>query len=61
MKSVGQMIKQIGGLAGTKDVNDWENRFVKDMVSLTEDGARTTILSQKQVECIERIYRKHFA
>jgi hypothetical protein len=60
MKSVGQMIKQIGGLADTKDVTDWENRFVKDMVSLTEDGARTTIL-RKSRSSASSASRKHFA
>lgn len=61
MKSIGQMIKQIGGLADTKDVNDWENEFIQGMVEETENGERTTHLSSKRVACIERIYRKHFA
>lgn len=61
MKSLGQMIKQIGGLLGTKDVNDWESRFIKSVVAWTDNGERTGSLSVKQVEIIERIYRKHFA
>lgn len=61
MKTIGQMIQQIDGLRGTKDVNDWENEFIKGMVELTESGKRTSILSTRQVDTIERIYRKHFA
>lgn len=61
MKTIGQMIQQIGGLAGTRDVNDWENEFIKGMVELTENGKRTSFLSAKQVDAIESIYRKHFA
>jgi len=61
MKSVGQMIKQLAGLAGTKDVNDWENRFIESVVAWTSDGERTGGLSAAQIEVIERLYRKHFA
>lgn len=61
MKSIGQMIRQIAGLADTTDVSDWENRFIHDIVERTNEGNRTTGLSPKQVECVERLYRKHFA
>lgn len=61
MKSIGQMIKQLGGLLGTKDINDWEHGFIKSVVGWTSDGERTAGLSAKQVAVIERIYRKHFA
>lgn len=55
------MIKQLDGLRGTKDVNDWESRFIKSVVAWSENGECTKVLSAKQVEVIERIYRKHFA
>lgn len=61
MKSIGQMIKQLDGLRDTKDVNDWENRFIKSVVGWSENGECTKVLSAKQIEVIERIYRKHFA
>ena len=61
MKSIGQKVKQIGGLVGTKDINDWESRFIKSVVGWSENGECTKVLSAKQVEVIERIYRKHFA
>lgn len=61
MKSIGQKIKQVTGLIDTRDVSDWENRFLRDMKIKTNDGERTTHLSVKQVEWIEDIYDKHFA
>lgn len=61
MKSIGQMIKQLDGLRGTKDVTDWESRFIKSVVGWSQNGECTKVLSSKQVEVIERIYRKHFA
>jgi hypothetical protein len=61
MKSVGTMIKQLGGLTDTHDLNDWENLFVLDMCEKTQDGKITATLSEKQVITIERIYDKYFA
>lgn len=61
MKSLNQMIKQISGLTDTRDVTDWENKFIKGIVQLTDNGEQTKYLSPPRVEVIERIYRKHFA
>lgn len=61
MKSVNQMIKQIAGLEGTKDVTEWENDFIHGIVVWSDNGEKTSHLSTKQVVVIERIYRKHFA
>lgn len=61
MKSVGQMIKQIAGLEGTKDVTEWEDGFIHGVVVWSDNGEKTSHLSDKQVAVIERIYRKHFA
>ena len=61
MKTIGQMIQQLDGLHDTVDVNDWENQFIADMVRKTDNGKRTTHLSEKQVAAIENIYVKHFA
>ena len=56
MKSVAQMIDQLEGLLGTKDLSEWEQGFVETLVE--RKGAA---LSDKQSEIMERIYRKHFA
>jgi sulfur relay (sulfurtransferase) DsrC/TusE family protein len=56
MKSVAQMIAQLEGLLGTKDLSEWEQGFVETLVK--REGKN---LSDKQVEIMERIYGKHFA
>lgn len=61
MTSLGTMIKRIEGLCGTKDVTDWETSFIASVVEKTLSGSRTTGLSEKQIEIIERIHNKHFA
>ena len=61
MKSLGQMIKQIAGLVGTRDVNDWETKFITGIVQLTDNGENTKYLSPPRIDVIERIYRRHFA
>lgn len=61
MISIGTMIKRIAGLQGTKDVSDWENKFISSIDGMTNGGDETTRLTEKQVEIIERIHNKHFA
>lgn len=61
MISIGNMIKQLGGLVGTSDVTDWENQFIESVATKSNNGNSTTGLSDKQVEIIERIYNQHFA
>ena len=59
--SINTMIMRISGLKDTTDVTPWENKFITDIVEKTNDGERTSHLSGKQVEIIERIHDKHFA
>ena len=61
MTSIGTMIKRIAGLHGTKDVSDWESRFIGSIKEKTDYGSETTGLSEKQIEIVERIHNKHFA
>lgn len=61
MISIGAKVQQIAGLLGTKDINEWESRFIASVYAWTEQGKSTTRLSCKQIEAIERIYEKHFA
>lgn len=61
MASINNMVKQCSGLLGTNDVNDWEERFLSDICERTDDGDNTSMLTEKQVESLERIWRKHFA
>lgn len=56
MKSVSQMIAQLEGLLGTKDLTEWETGFVETLVA-----RKGQPLTEKQLEVMERIYKKHFA
>lgn len=62
MTSTQTMLKQLDGLLGTDDLNDWESEFVRNVCARVEaaDG-HTFILSEKQLSVIERIWSKHFA
>ena len=59
--SLGAKVKQIAGLLGTKDLNDWEQNFVRAVYARTHEGASTLTLTDKQIEIIDRIWDKHFA
>ena len=61
MKSIGQMITQLDGLSGTNEINPWENDFVTSVVEKTACGKDTTQLSDKQIDIVQRLYRRHFA
>lgn len=61
MISLNTKVKQVLGLQNTTDLNQWEDGFVATVADITRDGERTTGLSEKQVEVIERIWSKHFA
>ncbi len=60
--SIGTMIEQIDGLRDTTGLTEWEQGFVTSILQrylLANKDTQT--LSGKQVEVIERIYRKHFS
>lgn len=59
--SLGTMVKQVCTLAGTNDISEWEDRFVQSIDEQTNCGERTSVLSTKQVEIVERIWSKYFA
>ena len=60
--SIGTMIEQLDGLRDTGDLNAWENEFVTSILNRYLTAKKvTTGFSGKQVEIIEKIYRKHFA
>ena len=61
MTSIGTMIKRIAGLQETPDVTDWENKFISSIDGMTNSGARTDSLTDRQIEIVERIHDKHFA
>lgn len=58
--SLGTMLKQMAGMVDTRDLSDWENRFLKSILNRTSDGARTSMLSGEVAEKVAEIYEKHF-
>lgn len=59
--SIGVMLTKIHGLVGTKYLTDWEDDFVQSVWERSEDGKKTSSLTEKQVAVIERIHAKFFA
>jgi hypothetical protein len=55
------MVKRVQGLLDTRDLNDFEQDFVSSISDQTKDGKSTSSLTDKQIECLERIHDKHFA
>ena len=61
MTSIGKMIEQLDGLRDTKDISDWENSFITSICDKYFPAKDTRNFSEKQVEIIERIFKKHYA
>lgn len=59
MSSTNEMLRQTAGLVDTKDVNSWENDFLKSVWEKSREGSRPDLLSPRQVEALEKIWRKH--
>lgn len=60
--SIAVMIEQLDGLRDTSDLNQWEQDFVTSILDRYLRAKKDTrSLSGKQVDVIERIWRKHFA
>lgn len=60
MVSTGTMIGHLSGLLGTGDLSEWEAQFVESLEARKNAG-QVTSLSEKQIETLERLYKKHFA
>ena len=59
MTSVGSMIKQIAGLVDTKDVDSRTSQFIDSIIEQTQNGARTSALSEAQLKWIEDLFKRH--
>lgn len=60
IKSTAVMITQLEGLLGTKDLTDSEAEFVEKLVRI-RDAGQVTQLSERQVEYLSDLNRRHFA
>lgn len=62
MVSVKTMLAQLEALLDTRELTSWEQGFVTNVTHITARGGNTTVcLTDKQIETIERIWKKHFA
>jgi hypothetical protein len=61
MTTLNTKVKRIAGLAGTRDVNEWEDEFIQSIVEQTGEGENTSSLTEKQIDVVERLFDKHFA
>lgn len=60
--SIGTMIEQLDGLRDTKDITQWEQDFVTSILERYLTASKNTRwMSSKQVDIVDRIWRKHFA
>lgn len=59
MISTLQMIRKLEGMVDTKDLNEWENEFVKSMV-VKADAGEVTKLTEKQIDRLVELHNKHF-
>lgn len=58
--SLGVQIQKIHALVGTQDADPRTDAFIADMWESTDCGRRTSHLSEKQVNWIEDIHRRHY-
>lgn len=58
MKSVGQMIQRL--YRAREDLDEWQQSFIESVYARSDEGRKTLNLTERQVEIIPTIYRKHF-
>jgi hypothetical protein len=61
MASLNTMVKKVAGLSDTKDVTEWESRFIRNVVAQTHNGDNTTSLTEGQIDVLERLHDRHFS
>ena len=61
MTSLNTQVMRVAGLLDTKDLTDWENRFVASIYEQTQNGKNTTSLTEAQIDVLERLHDKHFS
>lgn len=60
MLSIGAQIKKIAGLVGTDDVDERTADFIVSVCDKTQEGRNTTGLTEKQIDWVGDIHKKHF-
>lgn len=59
MTSTTTMVTLLEGCLDTGDLSNWEEDFVRDMARLRDSG-QVTKLTEKQIDVLERLHKKHF-
>lgn len=59
--SIGSMIRALADLIGSGELSTIDQSFVRSAAEQSGQGADTSKLSDKQVEIIDSVYRKHFS
>lgn len=60
MKSIREMIIDLDNFRDVQDVTEWEDGFIGNMIKhLNKNNQSTEGLSDKQVEVIDRLWRKY--
>lgn len=60
MLSTTTMTRRLAGLLDTSDLTEWEQQFVRSVMTRLEAGQITT-LTERQIETLEALHRRHFA
>jgi hypothetical protein len=58
--SLSSKVRQVTGLAGTISVDSLTSAFLESIEALTRDGRDTSMLSDGQIQWIDRIFDEHF-
>ena len=59
--SIATKVEQLNAMLGTSDLTDWEQGFVRNVAGKFTSAKPSAVLTDKQIEIIERIWDKHFA
>lgn len=58
--SIGKMVKSLLEMIGTGELTTYDQSFIRSAAEQSNQGADTSRLSDKQVEIVDTIFRKHF-
>lgn len=58
--SIGKMIKSLLEMIGTGELTTYDQSFIRSAADQSNQGTDTSKLSDKQVEIVDTIFRKHF-
>ena len=60
MTSLQEMLRRLQLLLAGSELGEWESDFIANVYARSSNGTRTSVLSGRQVEVIEKLFRRHF-